>query len=484
MSILLFIISLGVLVSIHEFGHFIIAKLFKVYCSDFSIGFGYKILKIGRLKENEKKTSLIFVERKNPKVETNFSIGIIPLGGYVAMLDDDADIAIKSNPDLKGRSLEEKSWWQKILIMSAGIIMNFVLAFLLFTISSTCFEQVSIPYTNLVSISNEEDFNNTFTFESEKIESTTNYGKEDEISYFINVSAKKDNENIYCFNDPKFPIRIAGSDSYYALVFDSTNLTYENLDFATSFKLAVAKKDEDNNYFPILKENSYEYYKTDKNTIIEPIRISFRKCKERFVEDNEVDYKIRENINSTMNLKVLDNGNFKNTGLSIFKSSYKNSFGEGLKEASINFGESTKVIGRTLLSLFYSKETWEQVGGPVAIFTQTSTILNSYPFYVYISVWASISVNLALFNLIPIPGLDGFQILVTIIEAIGNLVYKIKNKKLRKETSDNSINIGEKEKEFKWRIPKKIKTILSYGGLVVIFLLAIVIFFKDIISLM
>ena len=64
LSILLFLIALGVLITIHEFGHFIAAKSFKVYCTDFSIGFGPKILKI-----------------KRKKGETTFSLGILPFGG-------------------------------------------------------------------------------------------------------------------------------------------------------------------------------------------------------------------------------------------------------------------------------------------------------------------------------------------------------------------------------------------------------------------
>ena len=48
LGLLLFFVGLGLLVTIHELGHFIAAKSFKVYCSDFSIGFGPKIVKIKR----------------------------------------------------------------------------------------------------------------------------------------------------------------------------------------------------------------------------------------------------------------------------------------------------------------------------------------------------------------------------------------------------------------------------------------------------
>ena len=78
LSLVLFFVALGVLVTIHELGHFIAAKSFKVYCTDFSIGFGPKIVKI-----------------KRKKGETTYSIGVLPLGGYVSLageeVEDDID---------------------------------------------------------------------------------------------------------------------------------------------------------------------------------------------------------------------------------------------------------------------------------------------------------------------------------------------------------------------------------------------------------
>ena len=77
LSLILFFIALGVLITIHELGHFIAAKSFKVYCSDFSIGFGPKIVNI---------------KRKNG--ETNFKIGVFPVGGYVSMYGEEVALTI------------------------------------------------------------------------------------------------------------------------------------------------------------------------------------------------------------------------------------------------------------------------------------------------------------------------------------------------------------------------------------------------------
>lgn len=69
LSILLCIISLGILVIIHELGHFTMAKLFNVYVNEFSIGFGPQLL-------------------KKKKGETTYSLRAIPLGGYVSMFGE------------------------------------------------------------------------------------------------------------------------------------------------------------------------------------------------------------------------------------------------------------------------------------------------------------------------------------------------------------------------------------------------------------
>ena len=116
-----------------------------------------------------------------------------------------------------------------------------------------------------------------------------------------------------------------------------------------------------------------------------------------------------------------------------------------------------------------------------------------------------ISVNLALFNLLPFPGLDGWQILVEIIEGIVNGIKKRKYKlAVKKEIKSNENNIStqngsevnavkeeqvisvgdETHTEYvTWRIPQKVKSIVSYVGLGLLFALAIVIFIMDIIKL-
>jgi len=103
------IIALGVLVTIHEGGHFLVAKLFKVKVENFSIGFGPK---------------LIGFKRK----ETDYRISLIPLGGYVKMTGENPDETIE---DLEG-SYANKPWWKRAIIAFSGPLANFIFALLLF----------------------------------------------------------------------------------------------------------------------------------------------------------------------------------------------------------------------------------------------------------------------------------------------------------------------------------------------------------------
>ena len=114
MTIIYFILILGITVFIHELGHFICAKKSGIYVYEFSLGMGPCLKKW---------------KRKND--ETEYSLRLLPIGGYVSMagedIEDDEDI-----PD--NRKLPNKTWLQRFATIIAGIVMNFILAIVVFTI--------------------------------------------------------------------------------------------------------------------------------------------------------------------------------------------------------------------------------------------------------------------------------------------------------------------------------------------------------------
>ena len=107
-----FVVVLGVLVTFHEFGHFIVARWAGVKVLKFSLGFGPKLLsrQVG---------------------DTEYLISAIPLGGYVKMFGEDAGEPVP--PEEREQSFSHKPLWKRTLIVAAGPGFNFFLSYLIFS---------------------------------------------------------------------------------------------------------------------------------------------------------------------------------------------------------------------------------------------------------------------------------------------------------------------------------------------------------------
>ena len=131
MTLIYMILMLGIIVFIHEFGHFIFAKKAGIYVYEFSLGMGPRIFKF---------------KRKND--ETEYSIRLFPIGGYVQMageeLEDDKDIP-------EDKKMQSKTWMQRFLTVIAGIMFNFILAIvLLFVVGLIAGAPSNKPYITQV----------------------------------------------------------------------------------------------------------------------------------------------------------------------------------------------------------------------------------------------------------------------------------------------------------------------------------------------
>jgi regulator of sigma E protease len=121
-TVLATLVVLGVLIFVHELGHFLVAKLLKVRVEVFSLGFPPKLVskQIG---------------------ETDYRISVVPLGGYVKLLGENPNDEVP--PELIPRSFLHRPLWQRAAIVLAGPIFNFLFAFLaLFLV----FALSGIPY--------------------------------------------------------------------------------------------------------------------------------------------------------------------------------------------------------------------------------------------------------------------------------------------------------------------------------------------------
>lgn len=114
LTLIYFILVLGVTVFIHEFGHFLFAKKAGIYCYEFSLGMGPVVFKFNR---------------KND--ETTYCLRLFPIGGFVQMAGEAVDL--DENIPVEKR-MQSKSWMQRFLTISAGVIFNFLLALIIFFI--------------------------------------------------------------------------------------------------------------------------------------------------------------------------------------------------------------------------------------------------------------------------------------------------------------------------------------------------------------
>lgn len=376
-NILYFLLSLTVLVSIHELGHLSMAKLFDVYCEEYSIGFGPKIVTI---------MPKGFSRSGRPR-ETKFSIRCIPLGGYVAMAGEgmEDEEALKQIP--ANRFLQGVAKWKRAIIMIAGVTLNFILGFLLLLGSVVAGPQndYKTPAMNVSYISNvEEDakevvlFTDDHTLKSIVVTSTIE-GETKEETFYIKEGTLYENESID------------------ALVFPSVKTENDTMKFVFNFE------DRDSVTF----ERSAT--KQEENVIWE-------------------------------------------YGLYFGYAQFRPNFGETMLLTFDRFGDSCVAIYKALGSIF-TKDGLNNLGGPIAIVQQQMQVVES-GFGNFLFFWGLISCNLAIFNLLPFPGLDGWHFLVLVIEGI----------------TKKDIN-------------PKVKSIMSTIGMVLLFGLMIVVTLKDIINL-
>lgn len=282
-------------VMLHEFGHFTVAKLSGIKVNEFSIGMGPKLF-------------------QKQKGETSYSLRALPIGGYVAMEGEE-----ESSHD--PRSFNNAPILKRMAVVLAGAFMNFILAFLAFTI----------------------------------IFSIVGYGS-NEIDMVIKDSQAE----------------IAGlkaGDKIIEIDKVKTKDIYE------INSLISDKKDEEIN----LKIN-----RNDENLEIN--------LKPRYSEENKM-YLI---------------------GIT---SKLKHSFFKSIELGAKRTGEMSLMILKSLKMIFDGSFKIEYLSGPVGV-VQMIGSESSKGFLNFLQILALISVNLGVFNLLPIPALDGGKFLFLLIEAL------------------------------------------------------------------
>lgn len=338
--IIVAILFFGLIIGIHELGHFVSAKNFKVKVNEFSLGMG----------------PAIFKKRKG---ETLYALRCLPIGGFVSMEGEDEDSDDEN-------AFSKKSWWKKFIIVAAGAIMNLILGFI--------FVVILTSMDNLIGTTQIHSFYESAT--------SVNYG----------IQAGDIIEEI---NGTK--------------IFSNRDISY------------CMARDEDGIYDFTVKRNG---------ETVEVPNVVFER-------------KTDADGNSTIIYDFIIVG-VEKTPLNVLTTSVKDTF------------SIARLVWLSLFDLVTGHYGLNDLSGPVGtvsiIANATSEAVSSgVGFDVIVYIMALISINVGVFNLLPIPALDGGRLFFILIEAI------------RRKP-----------------IPAKYEGIIHAVGLALLLLLMVVITFNDI----
>lgn len=507
LNIVIFVLCLSLVVCIHEAGHLMMAKLFNVYCFEYSIGFGPKIFR-KKFTHRKKKKPLYEAnepekaELTTPKVEeeqtivqesrsqvleenkslldrlnslderdkleeekeekkkekkhrhsdkydyyegeTYFAIRALPLGGYVSMAGEDGeenDEGIKVPPE---RTLPGVNHLKQIAIMLAGIMMNFLLAYILFYVDfAFCPQQKSVTETNAVTVS--ETVNN-----EESAAYSTGLRTGDKI-----VTMYQTYDNLYDDNYSENGKMYSSDEASDYLTFPTTEnrttltsyLSYtgstQTADYYAHESIAYAVQD-------VISHNRSEGLEDipgfenmqagEKST--RTFHITYEKA-----DGGEV-VSATATVGTTLSNNVYT---FDAFGISVTVETFYYDKLEAFSIAGRQFGYLFVNIYNALGGLF-TPSGWQNMGGIISVYRVSAAGVASQSVGYFILLWGYISLNLGCFNLLPFPGLDGWQTLIAIIEGVS-----------RK------------------KIPTKAKGIANGIGLLVLMGLAVLLIIKDLV---
>ncbi len=367
-------IILGTLITIHELGHFTVAKLCNVKVNKFSIGFGPKIL-------------------KKQKGETEYTLRLFPFGGFVQMEGEEE----RSEEE---RAFNKKTVSQRIAIVAAGAVINIIFALLVYFSLASVF---GLYVGNTVSLLNDgplyeagirsgdiiASINDDKMLTQREIEDKISNAESDEFIFEV----ERDGQVL------TLPVTIPYQErGNIGVAFGYSGEVMYVLPNAPAVEMGLEVNDI------VLAVNGTEYEQiTDLIGAIREIKNAPIELKVKKAETNEIvivsgDTDVKRERMYSLACEVVEPGFFGGFKYAIDETWYF--FTATLKGTAEIFTGKTENV---------------EVMGPVGIAEEITSTSTAYDFFYLMS---AISLSLGIFNLLPIPALDGGRILILIIEGI------------------------------------------------------------------
>lgn len=356
MGIIIAIVIFGIIVTVHEFGHFICAKLSRIKVLEFSVGMGPKII-------------------QRQKGETMYSLRILPVGGYCAMEGEDST-------DEDPRSFRNAKLWKRMIVLVAGAFMNFVLGFcVLIPMVSMMDDVPTTTISGFTGIKNDENLPagfrcRTLAWRFGKRLSVTDMNEEIPDSEMGYGGWLNDDGSVIYYSSSNEKLRKGDK----ILSIDGTRV-FSTLDLSFIFETASAK---DGKRSVIVKRDGKK---------IKIDNVEFHNS----IDGDEWDFGLIYN---------------KKTPLTVIKGS------------SDIFMSMSHIVGLSLKQLVTGKVEKEAVSGPVGVVSEINEVATqktenkSDIIFNLFYITALITINVGIFNLLPVPGLDGGRLLFCFIELV------------------------------------------------------------------
>ena len=431
-EILVAILMVGVVIAVHEFGHFLLAKVNGVVVKEFSLGMGPRLLS------------------KKYK-GTIYSLKLLPFGGSCQMLGEADD----SNEE---GSFNSKSVWKRISIVFAGPFFNFILAFVLSliilnaigydpayisSVDPTVAEQTGLQEDDVI-----------VKYQKHKIRLGRDlalYETLDGISKEpITITYLRDGKKQTVTYDPVYTAR------YYIGIYYSYNEGLEGggqIELSDVVKKGAAEaaglKKGDKiiaiNHVDVATVDAFTDYTKDHPFGDQAVTITYER------DGRTYDTELTPKFQDSYSLGFTYNVNYRE----------KISFAKSLKYGVVEVDYWIKSVIKSLGYMIKGKASTEDIGGPVRVVSEMTNVMEtSYRtdglFYAFLNLinWTILlSANLGVMNLLPIPALDGGRLLIYIIEVI-------RGKKMKTEHEG----------------------IINFVGFVLLMLLMVFILFNDLIN--
>lgn len=341
-----------VMISLHEFGHFIMAKASGVSVLEFAVGMGPAIFK------------------KQGK-ETLYSIRIFPIGGYCKLDGEDGGT---DNP----RAFCNQKLWKRFLVVSAGAVLNIILGFVLVVI--------------MVSVQPHSE------------------GQPNMISTPV-IDSLVDNSHI-SETGIQPGDRIVDIDGHKIHIYDEIRLYTSKLEGNEIIPITVERNGKKIKFDvkPSLSETIYEY---GENSVIIKSVINGVENKEEIEYTDEIRESVRDVIGQTASEKrYLIGFVSQQQEVTVFNV---------IPYAYHYTGYVIKMVYRALWDMITGKTGFDEVSGPVGIISAVNTAVNTnvkYRLVNILSLASMLTINLGIFNLLPLPALDGGRLFFMLVELL------------------------------------------------------------------